>query len=1114
MRRFAVLVCAFLTLLAFALPGAAQDARSINGLEEVVGAIEAGAVFQLDAASADGEKLVSVIIKLDEDSVASYSGDIPGFEATSPRITGQKKLNPNSAAVKKYQDLLQHNHADFESALSQEIPNAQVTQSYELIVGGVAALIPVSELMTLQKLDGVEGVYLDELNQLDTETSPGFIGADDLWVDLGGQSQAGEGIIVANIDSGIWPEHPSVSDPDPDGNPYPAPPGYWNGTGCDFGNTAFNPNDVPFTCNNKLLGAYDFTATYSAVVGLIPTEFSSARDSNGHGTHTLTTAAGNGNVPANIYGIPRGAVSGIAPRAHVVAYKACGLDGCFNSDTSAAIQQAVADGVDIVNYSISGGGSPYDDVVSLAMLDAYNAGTLVVPSAGNSGPGPDTVAHREPWTLTVGASTSNRHFISTIDLVAANRDTLQLSGASVTAGVTTPTEVIYAPGGSDDLCLTPFPPGTFDGEIVICKRGVIARVAKSFNVAAGGAGGLLLYNPSQQGLSTDNHFLPSVHLENDSGELLVDFMDSHATVTGTFTQGEATTVQGDKMADFSSRGGPGQTLGISKPDVTAPGVQILAGQTPLPENQDGGFPGQLFQSIQGTSMSAPHATGAAAIVKAAHPDWTPGQIKSALMMTALTDGVTKEDGTTAADAFDYGSGRILPDAAADAQLTIAETGANYLALKDNLWDANYPSLYVPVLAGAITVQRTVTNTAASDGVWKLAVDSPSDLEVSVPHNIWVMANGDTTFNIELDGRHLAVGEVAHATLTFTKANQPMKGQELHFPITVVKGEGGVTIDTTCDPVSVEKGATTDCTITVENTTFNTQDVRVTDSIPSRLRLDRTSVEGGSVRGNAIEFSGSLFGASPPAPDVEIDPLASPAGYLPLSIFGALDIGATDESIANFNVPSFTYAGESYSRIGIVSNGYVVVGGGTGADVDFINTDLPDASVPNNVLAPFWTDLNPASGGRVLITFLTDGSDLWTVVEWESVPNWGDGETNTFQIWIGSNTDANPGEDISFTYGPDISDGDGGWLTVGVENAFGNEGGTVYFDGAGTPPSPSYPGGDYEVDVFSVPGAPGETHTISFTAEGKTVGEWWNYATLWTSSIAGNGIASFRGEVTN
>ncbi|HSR44478.1 MAG TPA: peptidase S8, partial [Acidimicrobiia bacterium] len=125
----------------------------------------------------------------------------------------------------------------------------------------------------------------------------------------------------------------------------------------------------------------------------------------------------------------------------------------------------------------------------------------------------------------------------------------------------------------------------------------------------------------------------------------------------------------------------------------------------------------------------------------------------------------------------------------------------------------------------------------------------------------------------------------------------------------------------------------------------------------------------------------------------------------------------------------------------------------------------------------------------------------------------DGETNTFQIWIGSNTDANPGEDISFTYGPDISDGDGGWLTVGVENAFGNEGGTVYFDGAGTPPSPSYPYGDYEVDVFSVPGAPGETHTISFTAEGKTVGEWWNYATLWTSSIAGNGIASFRGEVT-
>jgi subtilisin family serine protease len=1094
----------------------ANEGEDGSALSQVAGAVSLESTYEVAPAVVDGEKLISVIITLDEQPAASYEGDVAGFEATSPDVTGDTKLSAEAPEVSDYAKYLGNKHRKFERALKAAVPSAQVTQSYELIVGGVAALVPAGELDAISKMAGVTGVYLDELNQLDTETTPDFIGADGLWADLGGQDDAGEGIIVANIDSGIWPEHPSVSDPDPAGEAYPAPPAHWAGSGvgagCDFGDVGWNPADAPFTCNNKLLGAYDFTATYAAVIGLIPTEFHSARDSNGHGTHTLTTAAGNGGVAANIYGVPRGVVSGIAPRAHVVAYKGCGATGCFSSDTMAAIQQAVADGVDVVNYSISGGGSPYSDVVSLAMLDAYNAGTLVVPSAGNSGPGADTVAHREPWTLTTGASTSDRHFISTLDLVADNSDTLTLEGASVTSGIATPTAVVFPPAG-EGLCLNPFAAGTFSGEIVICERGVIARVAKSYNVAAGGGGGLLLYNPVQQGLSTDNHFIPSVHLENDSGVALLDFMSTHTGVAATFTQGAATAVQGDVMAPFSSRGGPRQTLGISKPDVTAPGVQILAGMTPLPESVTEGFPGQLFQAIGGTSMSAPHSTGAAALIKAAHPDWGPAEVKSALMMTALTDGVVKEDGTTAADPFDYGSGRILPDAAADAQLVITETGANYLTLADNLWDANYPSLYVPTLAGAITVQRTVTNPTAKTGTWKLTVDAPSDLDVSVPHNITVKKNGGTTtFGIAVDGRDIPIGEVRHATLTFEKVNQPMQGQSLHFPITVVRAEAAVTIDKTCDPATIARGDTTSCTITVENATFDDHDVWVVDRIPSELKLDGTSIVGGTRAGNTVLFHGSLTGAAPPAPDVVVDPLASPFGYVPLAGFGPTDVGATDESIANFNVPSFEYAGESYNQIGIVSNGYLVIGGGTGADVNFINSDLPDAAVPNNVLAPFWTDLNPAFGGRVLVAVLTDGTDTWTIVEWESVRSFGDVETTTAQVWLGTDTDTNPAEDIFFTYGADVSDGDGGFLTVGVENAFGNQGGTVYFDGAGTPPAPSFPNGTYEVNVFSVPGVPGETHTITFDAEGKTVGEWWNWAEMTSTGIAGTAIAGFQGEV--
>ena len=1114
-RRIGLAVIATAALVATSFPSLAQEAGrdGVGELSEVDDAVSLESTFEVTPATADGQKLVSIIVDLDVAPVASYEGGVDGYAATSPQATGDRKLNANSPQARRYREFVADTNAAFAADLSTAIPGSEVTRSFELIVGGVSALVPRDDLDAVQDIAGVRAVYLDELHQLDTEVSPDFIGATQLWEDLGGSTEAGEGVIVGVVDSGIWPEHPSVADPDPSGTPYPEPPDHWQGSGtgegCDFGNTAHNADDAPYECDNKLIGAYNFTDTYTAVVGLLPTEFDSARDSNGHGTHTLTTSAGNAGVAAEIYDIPRGEVSGIAPRAHVVAYKACGVDGCFGSDTTAAIQQAVADGVDVVNYSISGGNDPYADATSLAMLDAYNAGTLVVPSAGNSGPNPETVAHREPWSLTVGASTSDRHFISTVDLVADDGEVLQLEGASVTDGISTSTPVVLAPSIG---CLTPFPPGTFDGEIVICERGGIARVAKSFNVAVGGAGGLLLYNPTAQGLSTDNHFIPSVHLENDSGDALTAFMGSHTGVTATFTQGVATQVQGDVMAPFSSRGGPAQPLGISKPDVTAPGVQILAGMTPLPEDQDGGAPGQLFQSIQGTSMSAPHATGAVALLRDARPDWDPGEVKSALMMSALTEGVTKEDGVTPADAFDFGSGRILPADAASATMTISATGDDFLSMADHLWDANYPSLYLPSLAGTITVERTITNQTDQAGVWKLRVDGPGDLGITVPTTVQADADGGTaSFDIGVDGTALAPGEVRQATLVFEKTNQPNQGQQLHFPISVVKGTSTVGVAKTCEPAVIAKGDDTTCTITVQNNTFTEQDVSVRDEVPQQLNLDKGSVEGGTTSGNTVLFEGTLGGATPPSPSVAVDPLASPFGYVPLSPFGISDIGATDESITNFNVPAFEYAGVVYSQIGIVSNGYVVVGGGTQADVDFINTDLPAESLPNNVLAPFWTDLNPSAGGSVLVAVLTAGGNSWVVVEWESVPNWGDGETNTAQVWLGVAGDADPSEDISFTYGPDVSDGDSGFLTVGAENDSGTAGGTVYFDGAGTPPAPSSDG--YEVAVTSVPGAPGESHTITFSASGKTVGTWVNHAELTGPGIAGTAVASFPGEVT-
>ncbi len=784
---------------------------------------------------------------------------------------------------------------------------------------------------------------------LNTNRSPKFIGADKLWKELGGRESAGEGVIVGILDTGIWPEHPSFSDPDPLGNPYSPPPPKWTGTACEFGSA--EPGDVPFTCNNKLIGAARFMATYDLAIGLIPTEFPSARDDDGHGTHTTSTAAGNAGAPASYaFGAPDIAVvSGVAPRAHVVMYRVCGVEGCFGSDSAAAVQQAILDGVDVINFSIGGGTNPYSSAASLAFLDAYEAGVFVAASAGNSGPGADTVAHREPWTTTVGASTTDRYFQGSLALFGD--DTLSLVGTSTTGDVSaavvmaTDFDALADDDPEKGMCNTPFPAGTFSGEIVICKRGGIARVTKGENARAGGASGMVLFNTAAaQTLNHDKHYLPAVHIDAAAGVDLLDFMSSQTlTVMGTISQGISTNVKKhpggppplsngtaggkDVMASFSSRGGPGQTLGISKPDVTAPGVAILAGGTPMPNDSgEASSFGELglFMSIGGTSMSSPHVAGSAALLKDLHPDWTPWQIKSALMATATTKKVVKEDGVTPADPFDFGSGRINLKKAGDPGLTfLSPSKQDFLDLQSELWHLNYPSLYIPLHPGKITVERTVQSELSKKSEWQLKVKGPEDVKITVPKKLKISAGDLETFEIMVDARNVPIGEVRHVNLNL-KSKKGGK-HDLNFPITVVRQQAAVTLDKFCDPTTFPKGDTTDCTISLTNTSFSDETVSLTDILPKQLKLVKGSVVGATEDGNGLIFDGTLFGAEPP--EITVDAGYAPYAYLPLSYIGAPpNVTHSDESIVNFDVPPFVYAGQTYTTIGMVSNGYAVVGG--------------------------------------------------------------------------------------------------------------------------------------------------------------------------------------------
>jgi hypothetical protein len=560
------------------------------------------------------------------------------------------------------------------------------------------------------------------------------------------------------------------------------------------------------------------------------------------------------------------------------------------------------------------------------------------------------------------------------------------------------------------------------------------------------------------------------------------------------------------MASFSSRGGPGQTLGISKPDITAPGVQILAAESGMPAFPDdpdsgAGPPGESFKAIGGTSMSSPHIAGSAALLKALHPDWTPGQIKSALMTTAKVEGVVKEDGVTPADPFDFGSGRVDLTNVSNAGLTISATAAEFLAHEHDLWNANYPSLYVPTMPGVISVQRTVHSELDVNSVWKTSVDSPEDVEISVPTTISVKAGGDKTFGITVDARSVPEGEVRFATLYLTH-----KEMTLRFPITIVRNQPAVTLDKSCKPEVIDQGQKTNCTITIENTSFDEAYASLYDRTPPGLPLVVGSVVGADQKGAAsLSWEGTLYGASPPEVTVMDGTGTTPGGYLPLSLFGIAPIGGVgDETIVNFSTLPFVFAGETWTSIGMVSNGYAVVGGGTGADVDYINQILPDPTPPNNVLASFWTDLDPSAGGALRAAYLSGGGLTWLVLDWEAVPTWSGDEVDSFQIWIGTNGV----EDISFTYGP-VGDGDSGYLTVGAENAFGNSGQNWYADGVGTLVTEND-----EVRVVSVPGEPGETHTIKYKAKGAEPGLWTNCAELTSDLYQGVNVFCFEGETIN
>ena len=695
-------------------------------------------------------KPVRVMIKLDYDSTATYQGGVDGLSATSPSATG-RQLTGKSTSERRYEAYVAGKERSIRADITAAVPEITFGRSLVRVYGGVSAVLPANQAKDVAKVPGVVAVQRNAMEQPLTDSSADFVNADAAYAKLQTTKNAGKGVIYGNLDTGIWPEHPSFAD---QGN-LAAPPG--PARECNYGDNPLTPASDPFVCQNKLIGGVWETQDYDADPTATPDPYAgTARDGDGHGTHTSSTSAGNIVQHADVLGVDRGPIHGMAPGSWVIEYKVCGPDGCYGSDSTAAVAQAIVDGVDVINFSISGGTVPFSDPVELAFLDAYAAGVFVSASAGNDGPGAGTVNHLSPWTTSVAASTQAREFASTLSLTAGNGDTFTADGASITDGAG-PAPVVLAgdvPGYGDALCATePSSPTLFDGLIVACQRGGQARVWKGFVAFSGGAEGMVLYNPTQADTETDNHWLPTVHLAD--GTDFVAFMESHTGVTGSFTAGEPRNGQGDVMAAFSSRGPGGLTI---KPDITAPGVQILAGASPTPPSPDpasgGSPPGELYQAIAGTSMSSPHVAGAALLARAVNPAWTPGQIRSALMTTAITD-VVKEDTTTPADPFDMGAGRIDVGRAIAAPVVIDETMANFVALGNDPVNAvhlNIPSINAPVMPGRLVTTRTVKNVSKQSQVLRASATAGPGTTITVsPQSKLVAAPGrSVTFTITIE----------------------------------------------------------------------------------------------------------------------------------------------------------------------------------------------------------------------------------------------------------------------------------------------------------------------------------------------------------------------------
>ncbi|BBE71130.1 S8 family serine peptidase [Oharaeibacter diazotrophicus] len=745
------------------------------------------------------------IVTLADPPAVAYAGGVAGLPATAPDAATGRTFDATSAAVFAYGRALERRQDAVIATLGRPV---RTGYRFTTTVNGFTARLTAAEADRLRGAPGVVSVTPDRAARLEALRTPqvlGLTGAKGIWSrSVDGRTLTGEDVIVGVVDSGIQPENPAVFDRvDAKGFPvaaggtkaYGAPPAKWKGR------CVSEPGFSAATaCNDKLIGARTFHAGFDLLdLQMAAIEYPSARDSNGHGSHTAATAAGNRNAP-----LFEGALSsGLAPRARIAAYKACwsyvdlsvitgATSTCIISDVVAAIEQATEDGVDVVNVSIGGYGDTITDPLSLAFLGATRAGVFAAASAGNDGEN-GTVGHQAPWVTTVAATTYKGSPKATITLGNGTGYT----GASLATAVPAAPFVLadaIAGAGVDPAVAIFCGPGTLDateaaGKIVVCDRGGgLARVDKSAEVARAGGAGMVLVNvsPDADNLVADLHAVPTVHLPVADRTALRDYA---ATSGPTAAIGQFAFVAGTPapvLADYSSAGPGNGRPEVLKPDVSAPGSDVIDAYAYKPASRAehdailaGAVAPAAYNVLSGTSMASPHVAGLAALIRQARPDFGPLDIRSAIMTSATN--VVSLGGARDRRVDRAGAGFIDPAGALDPGLVYPVSSADldgYLCgvgLPPSVCGSgrataperlNQPSVRM-TMVGSGRFVRKVKNVGKTTATYTASLDLRGFAGKVTPASLTLKPGATGAFTVDLTATTAPYGTAVPGYLTWT-----------------------------------------------------------------------------------------------------------------------------------------------------------------------------------------------------------------------------------------------------------------------------------------------------------------------------------------------------------